>query len=104
MKDKKISLALVAIVLCNIIACNNDQSKDKAPAGPAKPAMARPINDTTLFANIKFDSKWDLSCGMPVTAGVEDTAHYKGKVYGFCSKECKADFLKDPAAAIKSKN
>jgi len=33
---------------------------------------------------------------MPVSAGVNDTAHYKGKVYGFCATECKNEFLKNP--------
>ena len=64
----------------------------------------QPATDTALFANVQFDSKWDLACGMPISAGVEDTTHYKGKVYGFCSKECKADFLKDPETALKSKH
>ena len=52
------------------------------------------------FKDLKFDSLKDLSCGMPLTAGVEDTVHYKGKLYGFCSKECKDAFLKDPASYL----
>ena len=40
------------------------------------------------------DNKKDPNCGMPVTAGIEDTVHYNGKVYGFCSDECKMHFLK----------
>jgi len=44
--------------------------------------------------------KTDLSCGMPLSAGLEDTVNYKGKIYGFCSKECKNEFLKDPEAHI----
>lgn len=54
------------------------------------------------LSNVKLDSKKDLSCGMPISAGLEDTAHYKNKVYGFCSKECKEAFLKDPEAALKA--
>jgi YHS domain-containing protein len=42
----------------------------------------------------------DPVCGMPVTAGISDTAHYQGNVLGFCSPECKAEFVKDPAALI----
>jgi YHS domain-containing protein len=33
---------------------------------------------------------------MPLTAGLEDTTRYKGKLYGFCSRECKEEFLKNP--------
>jgi len=42
------------------------------------------------------NNKRDFICGMPVTAGIADTAHYKGKVYGFCASECKAEFMKSP--------
>jgi YHS domain-containing protein len=37
---------------------------------------------------------------MPVTAGITDTAHYEGKVIGFCATGCKEEFLKDPKASI----
>ncbi|MBL0182148.1 MAG: YHS domain-containing protein [Chitinophagaceae bacterium] len=57
----------------------------------------------TKLKNLAFDSKTDLVCGMPVKAGVEDTAHYKGKVYGFCAKECKEEFLKDPQQYLTAK-
>jgi putative intracellular protease/amidase/YHS domain-containing protein len=52
------------------------------------------------YKNMKFDNIKDLYCGMPLKAGVGDTAHYKGKVYGFCSKECKDEFEKNPAAYL----
>ena len=48
------------------------------------------------------DNKKDPSCGMPVTAGIEDTVHFGGKVYGFCSDECKQQFLKDPNTLAKN--
>jgi YHS domain-containing protein len=45
---------------------------------------------------------------MPVTAGISDTAHYQKNILGFCSPECKAEFLQNPesmlaAAEIKEK-
>ena len=43
-----------------------------------------------------MDNKKDPTCGMPITAGISDTAHYKNKIVGFCSSECKAAFLKNP--------
>ena len=46
------------------------------------------------FKDLKFDNPKDFVCGMPVKAGVGDTAHYMGKLYGFCSTECKNEFLK----------
>jgi len=52
---------------------------------------------------MKFDNKKDFICEMPVTAGVSDTAQYKGKVYGFCATECKEEFLKNPEQYLTSK-
>ena len=48
------------------------------------------------------DNKKDPNCGMPVTAGIKDTVHYNGKVYGFCSDECKQAFLKNPEVLAKN--
>jgi len=57
--------------------------------------------DSTKTYNIALvNNTKDPACGMPVTAGIGDTAHYNGQVLGFCSTECKATFKKDPAALI----
>ncbi|MBL0198878.1 MAG: YHS domain-containing protein [Chitinophagaceae bacterium] len=55
------------------------------------------------FDNLVFTEKKDLVCGMPVSAGVSDTAHYKGGVYGFCAAECKAEFIKSPETYLSAK-
>ena len=54
------------------------------------------------FTVAMVDNKKDPNCGMPVTAGIEDTVHYNGKVYGFCSAECKQAFLKNPSELAKN--
>jgi YHS domain-containing protein len=79
-----------------IIAAGCNQPQQAAPEKKMETISA--IKDTAAasLAKLSFDSKKDLSCGMPITAGISDTAHYKSKLYGFCSAECKADFLKDP--------
>lgn len=62
-----------------------------------------PAKDETVksnLANLNFASKYDLTCHMPISAGLSDTASYKGKLYGFCSADCKDDFLKDPEAHL----
>jgi YHS domain-containing protein len=59
--------------------------------------------DTTKAASYSVamvDNKKDPTCGMPVTAGIGDTAHYDGHTLGFCSAECKAEFLKNPKAGL----
>ena len=83
-------------------ACNSAADKDKTPA-PAPAATAiMPADSTKSFDQALVDNKKDPSCGMPVSAGVSDTLHYKGKVLGFCSTECKDSFMKDSAKACAS--
>ncbi len=103
MITKLLSAAVVASLL---FSCGANDKKTETPAA-AETTMPMQHDSTAVqktdFSNVHFDSDKDLSCGMPVKAGVEDTAHYKGKVYGFCAKECKDDFLKDPEAALAKK-
>lgn len=42
----------------------------------------------------------DLVCDMSVTKSIEDTTIFEGKVYAFCSTECKDEFLKNPKEYI----
>jgi YHS domain-containing protein len=78
-----------------IASCNNQVQADKEES----PAIAANV-DTVRFTAAMVDNKKDPSCGMPISAGVEDTVHYNNKILGFCSKECKDDFLKNPAKNI----
>jgi len=61
----------------------------------------------TKMVNIKVSqlaTNKDLNCDMPLSDGaIADTTTYDGKIYGFCSSECKADFLKNPQAALAKK-
>lgn len=84
----------LALLLLVGISCN---AGPKPPPDSPAFAKATPGADS---AKVKFtlamvDNKQDPSCGMPLTAGIGDTVHYKGKVYGFCSDECKQIFLKN---------
>jgi len=93
-------------VFAMLLSCNNAEQKNTSLS----------INDSTsfvedtiamhtedLFKDVVFDSKKDFVCGMPTSAGVSDTLHYKDKIYGFCSKECKDEFVKNPAAYLVAK-
>jgi YHS domain-containing protein len=87
-----------------LVAC---QSAGTTPTEKPKDTVAMKA-DTGVFDHLLVDNRKDPSCGMPVTAGIHDTAHYKGNVLGFCSKECKEGFQKNPelllaAADIKKK-
>jgi len=85
-----------------IIACGNE-TNNSASSVTNSDTMAAMTTDTASEKtyDVKIlDNKKDPTCGMPVTAGVSDTAQYKNKVIGFCSSECKAEFLKNPEANI----
>lgn len=81
-------------MLITVASCKNQPSTEKAITAPVK-AMD-PAATAKKFTPGMVDNKKDFACGMPVTAGIDDTCHYNNKVYGFCSKECKEEFLKNP--------
>lgn len=93
---KMMAVMLPALFL---LSCGDNTAEKQTPkadsTAPEMHTMTPPAPEKK-FDSIAFASPKDLVCGMPVTAGVEDTAHYKDKVYGFCAKECKDDFLKNP--------
>jgi len=89
--------ALIAILF--LMACNNSSKESNAQLPLQKDSnsmSSAPAENKAIYTPAMVDNKKDFSCGMPVTAGISDTCHYKKKVYGFCSKECKDDFLKTP--------
>ncbi len=51
--------------------------------------------------NVKVVNTLDPICKMKTAMSLSDTAIYKNKTYGFCSKSCKAAFKKNPAKYSK---
>jgi len=94
---KEFILALSAALL---FSCH---TKKQAPIKEDSVRTGHSQVSSTKYSLDMVDNKKDPSCGMPLTAGIEDTCHYAGKVYGFCSKECKEDFLKNAEAYLKAK-
>lgn len=45
----------------------------------------------------------DPICNMKVDDKKGDTIHYKGHIFGFCSKYCKTEFLKSPDKYLPKK-
>ena len=76
-------------------ACNNNV-KVEPKVEIKKDTVVATSQKPTDFKAIKIDYKKDPVCGMPITAGIEDTLLYKDKVIAFCSKECKASFVTNP--------
>jgi YHS domain-containing protein len=98
-------LFVIAYVLF-LAACANSNEKNEVKKDTSAAAASMPMQ--AKYTADMVDNQRDPSCGMPAKAGLEDTVHYKGHVIGFCSKECKDAFLKDPekgltAADLKKK-
>ena len=85
---KRIPL-FIGVGLCVVLLSCGRQPKTN-PANPALTAAHPKRYPLSLV-----DNKTDTTCGMPLTAGIEDTLHYKGRVLGFCSRECKNEFVKN---------
>ena len=97
MKIPSIATLIVAILL--IIACGQTNNNGAASNNTSTLNNANTSAEKT-FAASAVNNKKDPSCGMPVTAGISDTAHYEKWVIGFCSTECKNEFLKNPKANL----
>lgn len=94
---KFLSLLSVAVML--MISCGQSAENADKHAHPHDTSAATKADP---YKDVDFAVAKDLVCGMPLSAGVNDTCHYEGKVYGFCAKECKEEFLKDPAGYLSA--
>ncbi len=94
------NLLFVIVLSIGMFSCNESVKKEPVAekANTMVDSTVAKVDDA--FKNVAFDSKRDLTCGMPITAGITDTAHFNNKVYGFCSKECKEEFMKNPATYV----
>ncbi len=96
---------IITLFICAtmfLIACGNtmNDTTNTAATSETTANMATDTASEKTYDVKILDNKKDPTCGMPVTAGVSDTAHYKNKVIGFCATECKTEFLKNPEANI----
>lgn len=81
---------IAGVLLVAMAACHSSAVKET----PAPVTQA--IDSVKTYDVALLDNQKDPVCGMPSGAGMEDTIHVGGKVIGFCSKECKAAYLKAP--------
>ena len=90
------------LLILSMVILSCGQSNDKANATSADTNQVATMDTTTekTYAVSLVNNKKDPTCGMPVTAGISDTAHYEKNVLGFCSVECKNEFLKNPKANL----
>jgi len=88
----------ISLVMASLVLFSCGTSNDKTNTGSADTNQVAAMDTTTekTYAVSLVNNKKDPSCGMPVTAGISDTTHYENLVLGFCSTECKNEFLKNP--------
>ncbi|MFN4285116.1 MAG: YHS domain-containing protein [Lacibacter sp.] len=92
-----VRLVVIAAAFLLASCSGNESNHSHEPAAAA-------ASKKEQFKDVVFANEKDYICGMPVSAGVADTAHYNGKVYGFCATECKEEFLKNPEQYIAGSN
>lgn len=83
------------VLMIAAIACN--QQPKSVSSDTIHTAMTVASENEIQYDTAIVDNRRDPVCKMPVKAGIFDTAHYQGKVIGFCSSSCKDSFLTDPA-------
>ncbi len=91
---------IIAAFLVLFISCNSQNSSVKQPDTSAASKDTTATAAVTDLSAVAIDNKKDPVCEMPAKGNVNDTAHYEGKVLGFCSAECKTEFLKNPQQYI----
>ena len=102
-KTIKTSFSLMAVYgSIFLLACgSNSATTTDTTTTTMDSTVAVAAEDSVISYDISLvNNKKDPTCGMPVTAGISDTAHYDNKVLGFCSAGCKEEFLKNPKANI----
>jgi len=91
---KKENCTFLIVLSIFFASCSNaDNSSEKNRSHTQAKDTSAVVSKKEKFADIQFASKKDTICGMPLSAGIEDTLILDGKVYGFCAPGCKADFV-----------
>lgn len=97
---QRYSFFIVALLVLGACHHASDAAGGQAAAGKQDSAGVEAVGVNPALKNLSFAYAKDPSCGMPLKAGLEDTVTYNGKLYGFCSKECKDAFMNDPASYL----
>lgn len=96
---KKLLFAAHVLVALALVSCNNKTEQKAEEKTDAAPMTAEPQKINVKLADLA--SGKDYVCGMGLEEGsIADTASYEAKLYGFCSSECKAEFVKNPSSYL----
>lgn len=96
---KQLLLSATMLITLAFSACNQKpEQKTEMAASTEEKSKTLEVKVSDLATNK------DFVCGMEVSdGGISDTASYEGKLYGFCSVECKDEFVKNPASFLAQK-
>jgi YHS domain-containing protein len=94
-------ISLISASILFLASCSNNVEK-KVEATPTNTSSDM-NKEASRYTPEMVVNKEDFTCGMPVSAGISDTCHVDGNAYGFCSAECKDEFLKDPKKYLTKK-
>jgi len=78
------------VIIASMSSCTPQKKEpEQKPIPVPTEVSAVKINvDSSSLSSVN-----DTICGMPLSAGIADTATVNGKLYGFCSSGCKDSFL-----------
>ncbi|MBL7783979.1 MAG: YHS domain-containing protein [Saprospiraceae bacterium] len=93
MKNYSVILLFLGVVL--LAAC-----KHQTPSNTTQTTTEQPA--TEKASTVVLDNTIDPICEMSVDGTAEDTVHYQGKVYGFCSEHCKKEFMEEPGKYLSA--
>jgi len=92
----KFLYTICLFVLAACLGCSSGEMS-KTNASTMTSSASKAAED---LKNLKFDYPKDPACGAALSEGIGDSTEYKGKLYGFCSKECKDKFVKSPESFL----
>ncbi|MCX8480763.1 MAG: YHS domain-containing protein [Sediminibacterium sp.] len=84
------------VLVVGFISCNNSNETTK------KESNTDNLKKTTItpYSKNMVNNTIDPVCDMNIENAINDTAHYRDKVIGFCSDGCKKDFDNNAAKYI----
>lgn len=89
----RIKIIIYVFMILGFTECNNTIAEKKKTDN--KPVITE-VNIKQTITENQLATKKDPVCGMPAYKFLKDTTLFENKIYGFCGKGCKDEFLKTP--------
>ncbi|MBL7726017.1 MAG: YHS domain-containing protein [Chitinophagaceae bacterium] len=96
MKNSVFYMAVPATLIAAVMLFNQSSSKNCQNKSFC-------ANMQTGFSSAPDTLRSDPVCNMKVDDKKGDTIHYKGHIFGFCSRYCRAEFIKNPDSYLPKK-